>query len=99
MTKMVLPVAIHAFFFPRRDAIFQNLVDKRLFLVRATAQADSHNATFACVLPFKLCVLFFYPHFHCFRVPSLPKRINGQPLGIDPYSRQSQQLMLPLSPD
>lgn len=79
MTRMVRPVAIHAFFFPRRDATFQNLVDKRLFLVRATAHAASHNATFVCVLPFKLFVLFFYPHFRCYPEPFLPKKLSDPP--------------------
>jgi len=47
MTRIVLAIAIHAFFFPRRDANFQNFVDNALFLVRAIAQAASHKATFA----------------------------------------------------
>lgn len=40
-------MAIQAFFFPLRDAIFQNFVAHAIFRERAIAQAASHHATFA----------------------------------------------------
>lgn len=85
MTSIVRAIAMQAFFFPRREAIFQNFVDKPLFLVRAIAQAASHNATFVCEFPFKLFVLFFYQRFRGYRGPTLPMKRDDRTMGIDPY--------------
>jgi hypothetical protein len=38
---------MHAFFLPRREAIFQNFVANRVFRERAIAQDASHKVTFA----------------------------------------------------
>lgn len=88
---MVRATAMQAFFFPRLDAIFQNFVDKPLFLVRAIAQAASHNATLVCEFPFKLFVLFFYRRSRGYQVPNLPMKIGDRLMEIDPYGHQSQQ--------
>lgn len=42
-------MAIHAFFFPRRELVASTVVRER-----AIAQAASHNAALTCGLPFTL---------------------------------------------
>lgn len=84
-------MAIHAFFLPRRDAIFQNFVESSVFLERAIAQAASLNATFAWVLPFTLFVLFFYRRSHDCQAQHLPMKIDVLRRGTGPCLRQSQQ--------
>lgn len=47
MTSILREMAIQAFFFLRREEIFQNFVAKTVFRERAMAQDASHSATFA----------------------------------------------------
>src|SRR5690606_16832805 len=97
MTRMLRPTAIQAFFLPRREATFQNLVDNLLLRVRATAHAASHNATFVWEFPFKLFVLFFYRHFRYSLAIHQPMRLDGLRKEIGSCLHQSLQLApLPL---
>jgi hypothetical protein len=47
MISILREMAMQAFFFPRREAIFQNFVAKTVFRERAIAQDASHSVTFA----------------------------------------------------
>jgi hypothetical protein len=97
MTRIFRAVAMHAFFLPRRDAIFQNFVASMVLRERAIAQAASLNVAFTWVLPFMVLVLFFYPHFRYCQVQRQPMRPDDRQMGIDSYRHQSPRLRKPLS--